>query len=368
MEDYYKVLGVPKGATEDEIKKAYRKLAHQYHPDKQGGDEAKFKRINEAYQVLSNDEKRAQYDRFGRTFDGAAGAGPQGQGFSGFGFDPNDFRNANFGGGFDPGDFGDIFETIFEQFGGAPRRRATYAHGSDVESRVELSLEEAFRGVRRSFRFNTFVACDKCGGVGFDAAKGFSKCAVCGGKGEVREDRRTFFGNFSQVKACDACFGKGEVPNAVCPACKGRGRVTGTREVNVDIAPGIEDGQVIKLAGSGEAGERGSGAGDFYVVVAVRKHPVFERRKEDLFMRKEVKVTAALLGEKLSEKDLGGEAFAFSVPAGFDFNEKLKVSGRGMPRFGSKSRGDLYITLSAKTPKKLSAKAKKLLEELDREL
>lgn len=371
MEDYYQLLGVQKSASEDEIKKAYRKLAHQYHPDKQGGDEAKFKKINEAYQVLSNKEKRAQYDRFGRTFDGAQGGyNPSGgQGFGGFGFDPNDFQGADFGGGFNPSDFGDIFETIFEQFGGARgRRRATYAHGSDIESHVELSLEEAFRGARRTFAFNTFVACGKCGGVGYDGVKGFSKCATCGGKGEVREDRRTFFGNFSQVKACDVCFGKGEVPNAVCPECRGKGRVTGTREVNVDIAPGIEDGQVIKLAGMGEAGERGSGAGDFYVVVGVKKHTVFERKKSDLFMKKEVKVTAALLGEKIEAKDIGGEPFFFTVPPGFDFNERLKVPGRGMPRFGSRVRGDLYITLSAKTPKKLSAKAKKLLEELDGEL
>jgi len=364
MEDYYKVLGVSKAASEDEIKKAYRKLAHQYHPDKQGGDEAKFKKINEAYQVLSNKEKRTQYDRFGRTSEG--GSGPQGQGFGGFGFDPSDFQNANFSGGFDSGDFGDIFETIFEQFGG--RRRATYAHGSDIESHIEFSLEEAFRGIHRSFTFNTFIACGKCGGVGYDAAKGFSKCTVCGGRGEVREDRRTFFGNFSQVKACETCFGKGEVPNAVCSLCKGRGRVAGTREANVDIAPGIEDGQVIKLAGMGEAGERGSGAGDFYVAVRVKRHPVFERKKEDLFMKKEIGVVPALLGEEIEAKDIGGESFTFAVPAGFDFNEKLKVPGRGMPRFGSRSRGDLYITLSARTPRKLSAKAKKLLEELGREL
>jgi len=367
MEDYYNVLGVQKGASEEEIKKAYRKLAHQHHPDKTGGDDGKFKKINEAYQTLSNKEKRAQYDRFGRTFDGAGGGDPHGQGFGGFGFDPSDFQNVHFGGGFDAGDFGDIFETIFEQFGGR-QRRATYTHGSDVEIQIELTLEEAFHGVARKISFRAFIECESCNSVGYDKKKGFSKCNVCGGKGEVRIERKTFFGNFSQVKACDDCFGKGEVPNEVCKTCKGKGRIAGTRNANVTIAPGIEDGQVIKVKGVGEAGEREGQTGDLYVAVRVKPHQVFERRKADLFMRKEIKVTDALLSKKIEAKDIGGEIFSFSVPVGSGFEERIKILGKGMPIFGSSSRGDLYIIPSVKTPKHVSGKAKKLLEELDGEL
>lgn len=367
MEDYYAILGVQRNASEEEIKKAYRKLAHQYHPDKSGGDEAKFKKINEAYQVLSNKEKRAQYDRFGRTFDGA-GASGRAHGFGGFGFDPNDFQNVHFDGGFDVGDFSDIFETIFEQFGGRRTRRATYTHGSDVEVLVELTLEEAFHGVKRELSFRTLVECEACGGVGYNEKKGFSKCTVCGGRGEVRVDRRTFFGNFSQVKVCEACLGKGEVPNEPCKTCRGKGRIMGTRNLDVEIAPGIEDGQVIKIKGAGEAGERGGQAGDLYITVRVKPHPIFERRRADLFMKKEIKVTDALLGRRIEARDIGGDTFSFSVPPNSGFEERIKVPGRGMPIFGSSSRGDLYIIPSVKTPRHVSGKAKKLIEELDSEL
>lgn len=365
--DYYKILGVERGASEDEIKKAYRRLAHQHHPDKAGGNEARFKEINEAYQVLSNKEKRTQYDRFGQVFEGGQpGAGGWGGGFPG---------GSQWQGGFPEGfegmgDMGDIFETIFEQFGGGGRRK-TYTRGADLEMAHEITLEDAFHGVAAALRVKTHIMCVKCKGKGAEESAGQTSCKMCEGKGEIREQQRTFFGNFSQIKSCPTCRGKGYIPNKACASCKGAGRVAGVREVNVRIAPGVEDGQVIKVQGMGEAGEEGGGSGDLYIVVRVKPHAVFERRKQDLYMVRDVRVTDALLGKKIELHDVGGEKFSVVVPAGFNLKDKLKIPGRGMPRLGgliSSGRGDLYITLNIGVPKSLSHKAKKLLEDLDNEL
>lgn len=362
--DYYEILGVSRTASEEEIKKAFRKLAHRHHPDKGGGDAEKFKELNEAYQTLSNKEKRAQYDRFGRVYEG----GPvPGGGFAGF--DPSSFgKEWNFNGG-NFQDFGDIFETIFSGFSGqGARGRETYRRGSDIETLETITLEEAFHGTKRILKFKTFVACATCVGAGHFPAEGFSECGACRGRGEVSVEQRTFFGNFAQVRQCSACFGKGKIPKKSCGECKGKGRKEGTREVAVDFAAGIEDGQIVKIQGAGEAGERGAGTGDLYVVVRVKSHSIFERRKADLFTRREIKITDALLGKEMSMRDIGGENFSFAVPAGFDFEEALKISGRGMPKFGSKGRGDLFIRLSFTTPRKVSAKARELLEKLEEEL
>ncbi|MFH0806778.1 MAG: molecular chaperone DnaJ [Candidatus Brennerbacteria bacterium] len=362
--DYYKILGVVKSASEEEVKKAYRKLAHEHHPDKSGGSEAKFKEVNEAYQVLGNKEKRAQYDRFGQVFEGGP-SGYSGQSpFGGFGgFNPQGFHvNME-----DFGDLGDIFEGMFEQFGGG-RRRETYKRGSDVEVVAELSLLEAFQGMTRTIRFATAVTCAKCKGIGYDKTKGTAQCETCKGKGEVREARRTFFGNFTQVRSCPTCKGRGETPNEECKLCGGTGRTTGTREVNIQIAAGVEDGQVIKVTGMGEAGEQGASAGDLYVIVRVKPHGTFERKRMDLFTSHEIKLTDLALGKSFTIEGVDGEHVKVEIPAGYDIHELLKVSGKGMPRFGSFGRGDLYLTLRVTTPKKLSTKAKKLLDELEGEL
>lgn len=362
--DYYKVLGISKNASEEEIKKAYRRLAHEHHPDKAGGNEAKFKEVNEAYQVLGNKEKRTQYDRFGQVFEGGPSAYSGQNPFGGFGgFQPGGFHvNME-----DLGDLGEIFEGMFEQFGGN-RRRETYKRGSDVEVIAELSMDEAFHGVTRTIRFTTAVACTKCKGIGYDKAKGMAQCDTCKGKGEVREARRTFFGNFTQVRSCPACKGRGETPNEECKLCGGSGRTTGTREANIQIAAGVEDGQIIKVSGMGEAGEQGASAGDLYVIVRVKAHVAFERKRADLFTSLEVKLTDLALGKTLEVVGVDGERIKVEVPAGYDIHAPLKVSGKGMPRFGAFGRGDLYLTLRVKTPKKLSAKAKKLLEELEGEM
>lgn len=376
--DYYKILGVGRTATEDEIKKAYRKLAHQHHPDKQGGNEAKFKEINEAYQVLSNKDKRVQYDRFGQVFEGGGmpggGAGPFPGGFSadfgGFGGQQG-FSGFNWNSGGQEGDLNDIFESIFEQFGGGSagrRRRQTYAQGSDVEIVQDIGLEDAFRGLKRTLNFKTYLVCDACQGLGHDKSKGFDTCGMCGGRGEINVERKTFFGQFAQVKICPDCSGSGQIPKSPCPKCKSKGRIFGAKEVAINIAPGVEDGQIIKIQGGGEAGERQGGVGDLYVIVRVKPHSVFTRKKEDLYMSKDIGLTEALLEKDIHITDIGGEKFSVKIPGGFSLQEKMKVPHRGMPKFGSSSRGDLYISFDLRIPKHVSGKAKKLLEDLEGEL
>ncbi len=368
VKDYYKILGVNRTASEEDIKRAFRKLAHEYHPDKATGNEAKFKEINEAYQVLSDKRKKAQYDKFGQVFEGGGSPGSAGWGDFGFG---SQGIHWDAGVGDEMFDFDDIFDSIFGQFGGG-RRRQTYTQGSDMETVYELTLEEAFRGLKKEIHIKTYVSCETCKGIGYDKTKGLSACLKCQGKGEIREQRRTFFGNFSQVKSCPDCYGLGQKPNKPCEKCDSKGRIFGLREVTVTIAPGVENGQVIKIKSAGEAGERGGASGDLYVLVKIKPHPIFERKATDLFAVKEISFTEALLDKKISFTDINGEKFYFAIPDGFNFKDKLKVTDRGMPRFGSASsalgRGDLYLTFNLKRPKNLSAKAKKMLEDLEKEL
>jgi molecular chaperone DnaJ len=370
--DYYKVLGVSRTATEEDIKKAYRKLAHQYHPDKQGGSESKFKEINEAYQILSHKDKKAQYDRFGQVFEGGVAGGGAGPFSGGFSADFGGFDFGGFGGnqgGFNV-DINDIFESIFDQFGGASGRRGrqTYAQGSDIEINQELTLEEAFRGVTRDVSFKTHLVCDECYGLGHDKNKGFDSCSMCGGRGEINVERKTFFGQFSQVKTCPDCSGSGQIPKNPCAKCKKKGRIAGVKEIKVNIAPGVEDGQIIKIQGGGEAGERNGGIGDLYVNVRIRPHPVFMRKKDDLYMVKDIGLPEALLEKEMPITDIGGEKFHIKIPVGFSLQEKMKVSHRGMTKLGFFSRGDLYITFNMKLPRHISSKAKKLIEDLEKEI
>lgn len=365
MKDYYKVLGVEKTATEDEIKKAYRKLAHKYHPDKSGGDEMKFKELNEAYQILSDKNKRSNYDRFGTAEPFGAGAGQNpfgGFDFSGFG------GGQGFGGAhdfsfYDAGDVGEIFENFFEEMGVKPRRR-TYERGSDLEVSQEITLEESFRGAARSVNVRTYLTCKECGGKGGDQSAGYKACEACAGKGEIREKRQTFFGSFSQIKSCGQCRGSGKIPNKICAACKGAGRVSGERNIQVDILPGIQDNQIIKIKGAGETGELGTPTGDLYVRVRVAPHPVFERKGDDLMVKKEIKLIDLMLGKKIDVPTVSGGKLDFEIPAGFNLKDDLRINGEGMPRFGSFGRGDLLVNFIIKAPKKVGAKGKKLLEEL----
>ncbi len=358
--DYYKILGVERSASEEEIKKAYRKLAHQHHPDKTGGEDARFKEINEAYQVLSDKVKRANYDQFGSAegFAGFPGGGGQGwpggwdfnQGFGGF--------NAQY----DMGDLGDIFESFFEGMGGRPKR-PTYRRGSDLEFSLEITLEEAFRGVNKEIGFKTWVVCKACAGKGGDMSAGTKACATCNGRGEIRENRRTFFGNFSQVRTCETCSGSGQVPNKICAECKGGGRLRGERKARVDILPGVQDNQIIKLSGVGETGEKGSAVGDLYLHIRIQPHPIFRRQGDDLVVKKEIGVVDLLLHHQIEVPTIEGGKIKVEVPAGFNLKDNLRVSGEGMPRFGSFGRGNLLVDFILKAPKKPSARMQKWIEE-----
>ncbi|MDP3956523.1 MAG: J domain-containing protein [bacterium] len=367
--DYYKILGLEKNASEEQIKKAFRKLAHEHHPDKVGGNESKFKEINEAYQVLGSKEKRSAYDQFGTADFGADGNPFSGFGgfSSGSGQGPGwDFGNINFNsaGGVD---VNDIFEAFFGGGGGRTKRRS-YEHGADLEIQETIALEEAFKGVSKKLRYEAVMKCEACGGNGYDVKAGTKTCEACNGRGEVNETRKTFFGNFSQVRTCSECFGTGKKPNQACKECKSSGRIRGMREINYDILPGIADGQIIKITGAGEAGERNTEPGDLYVHVKIKPHPVFERKENDLFMKRELHVVDALLEDAVMFNGIDGKKISVQIPVGFRLRENLKVPHEGMPHFRSYGRGDLYIALDIKMPKKPSAKAKKLLEELRGEL
>lgn len=362
MNDYYHILGINKGASEEEIKKAFRKLAHKYHPDKKDGDEKKFKEINEAYSILSDKKKREQYDKYGRVFEGA-GPGWRGEPFEGF---P--------GGGFDFGfefgegaDLSDIFEAFFEGMGVRQKRR-TYERGGDIEIIQEISLEEAFGGFEKEIKYKILVICDKCEGRGYDQKAGFEKCAVCGGRGEIRETRKSFFGSFTQVKQCKECMGTGQISKASCAQCRGIGRVSGEKQVKVRILAGIHDGQLITIKGAGEAGQRGTEAGDLYVRVKIKPHHAFRREGNDLFIKKEVKLVDVLLGKKIEIPTISGHKLHIEIPADFDIRQNLVISNEGMPVFGSYGRGNLIVELKIKTPKKISAKAKKALEDAEKEM
>ncbi|MFH1188816.1 MAG: J domain-containing protein [bacterium] len=351
MKDYYTILEVKKDSSPEEIKKAYRRLAHKYHPDKAGGDEAKFKEINEAYQVLSNVEKRHQYDQFGQTFSG--GQTPPG----GFGGANAGGWNVHTGGFEDISDLGDIFDAVFGS--GARQKRRTYHRGADLELPVSITLKEAQKGKKVDFSFETYVLCTSCKGIGYDESAGTAQCERCDGKGEIRETQSTFFGNFAKVVPCKKCGGNGKIPNKVCSTCKGSGRIRGKRDVQVEIRPGIEDGQIIKMVGMGEIGEKQAGAGDLYVRVSVKSHSLFTRRGNDLLIKLSVSLIDILLQKKIEVPLLNGEHKTIEIPAGYNINESLRIKGEGMTVYN-----DLVVIFEARTPKKLDKHARALLEDL----
>lgn len=363
--DYYKILGVEKNATEDDIKKAYRRLAHQHHPDKKGGNAEQFKVLNEAYQILSNKEKRRQYDQFGRVFDSSAGSPPQGgnpfgAGFGGFGveFDPSMFDNM--------GDAGEIFDLFFEGLG-MRRKRRTYERGADLEIALNISLEEAFHGAAKTLPITHFTACAACRGQGHDPGAGTTPCTACNGQGEVRETRRGFFGNAVNIKPCAACVGVGNIPNKMCAVCAGSGRVKTKETISINVMPGIENNQIIKAGKAGDRGPRGAEAGDLYVHIRIAAHPLFERRGNDLIIKKEVSLLDLLINKKIEVLGIGNERYSFDLASDVAASEAVRIPNGGMPRLGSRARGDLFIQLIIKRPKKLSTRAKQLLEDLKKE-
>ena len=358
--DYYKILGVDKKTSKDEIKKAFRVLAHKYHPDKKGGDEAKFKEVNEAYSVLSDDRKRAEYDSYGRTFgSGGPGAGQGGAGSGGFeGFDFSQFRNAAGSQGFD---FGDIFSDFFA---GATGRGGQARRGRDISIDIELNFEDAVFGVERKILLNKTSTCETCSGNGGAPGTEFATCKTCNGKGKVREMRGTIFGSFSMEQICETCLGKGKVPKELCKECRGSGIIKKQHEIGVKIPAGIDDGEMIRLSGMGEAVSAGT-AGDLYIKVHVRKHPLFRREGQNLVMDLLVKLSEALLGGERVIKTLDGDV-TIRIPEHVSFAEILRIKGRGVPSERGR-RGDILIRINIELPKKLSKESRRLIEELKRE-
>lgn len=364
--DYYKMLGVDKGASKEEIKQAFRKLAHQHHPDK-GGDEKKFKEINEAYSVLSNDEKRRQYDQFGSSFDQA--------GFNGAGMSWEDiFRNYQSQGQnaeFDLGDIfgGSSFSDIFSQFfggNGGGGRRARREKGKDVVVDMEITLEDAFAGVEKEISLKKYDICRRCKGTGGEPGSGKKKCPECEGAGQIQQVKRTVFGTFSQIITCPKCFGEGELNEKECKECKGAGRVNEIEEIKIDLPAGVDNEQTIKISGRGEAAKRGGVSGDLYVRVHLRPHKIFTRKRDDIYYDAEIKFSQAALGDKIEIPTLEGD-LKLKIPAGTEGGKVFRLSAKGMPRLNSYGRGDQYVRIHIKVPQKLSRKEEDLIEKLKEE-
>jgi molecular chaperone DnaJ len=357
--DYYEILGVAKGATKDEIKKAFYKLAHKYHPDKKEGDEKKFKEVNEAYQVLSDEQKRAKYDQFGSGFENMGNAGGYGAGgFGGFeGFDFSGFQN---GQDFDFGNLNDIFSDFF----GGGGRRAEARRGRDISTEMQISFSEAVFGVTRKILITKTSTCLTCKGSGAKAGTKMETCSKCNGQGKIREAKRTILGTISSTKICEACLGAGQVPKEKCVTCSGKGVERREEEIEVAIPAGIRNGEMIRMSGMGEAVLKGA-TGDLYIKINVAPHPLFKRDGHDLVMSLNLKLSDALLGTEYPITTLDGE-IKVKIPEGVSVNEILRVKGKGVP-FAKGKRGDLLIKLNIKLPTKLSRKSRELVEELKKE-
>ncbi|KKS04187.1 MAG: Chaperone protein DnaJ [Candidatus Nomurabacteria bacterium GW2011_GWC2_41_8] len=362
--DYYETLGVNKSASKDEIKKAFYKLAHKYHPDKKGGNEAKFKQVNEAYQVLSDDAKRTKYDQFGSAYAEGFG-GSQSGGFKG-GFEGFDFSGrggqAYGGADFDFGNLNDIFSDFFG--GGMGEERSQARRGRDISTEIQISFSDSIFGMNRKILITKTSNCLTCNGFGAKAGSKMETCKHCNGQGKIRESKRTIFGTIANTKICEACLGTGEVPKEICDRCKGRGVLRREEEVSIIIPPGIRDGEMVRMTSYGEAISRGT-AGDLYIKINVTPHPVFKREGNDLAMNLNLKLSDALLGTKYPIQTLDGD-IEVTIPEGVAMNEILRVRGKGVPVSKNK-RGDLLIKLNIKLPGRLSRKSQELIEELKKE-
>lgn len=363
--DYYNILGVDKGASKDEIKKAFYKLAHKYHPDKKGGNESKFKEVNEAYQTLSDDDKRSKYDQFGSQYanmGGGYGGAQQGGfgGFEGFDFSGGGFQSA--GADFDFGNLNDIFSDFFG--GGMGGGRTQARRGRDISTEVTISFSDSVFGINRKILITKTSACLTCKGSGAKPGSKMETCRTCNGQGKIREQKRTIFGNIANTKVCETCLGSGEVPKEVCDTCKGKGVLRREEEISIAIPAGIRDGEMVRMTGMGEAVSRGT-AGDLYIKINVTPHSVFKREGNDLVMNLNLKLSDALLGTKYPIQTLDGE-IEVTIPEGVSINEILRVRGKGV-LIGKNKRGDLLIKLNIKLPSKLSRASRELIEELKKE-
>src|SRR5947209_11534546 len=342
--DFYETLGVSRGASDAELKSAFRKAAMQCHPDRNPGDKAselRFKEVNEAYQTLSDAQKRAAYDRFGHAaFDGGGGAGfGMGEGFA--------------------SSMADIFDDLFGDVMGRRGRSSGRERGSDLRYNMEITLEEAFSGKAASLKVPTSVTCEACSGIGAKPGSKPKTCSTCGGQGRVRAQQ----GFFAIERTCPTCQGRGQTIDNPCEKCAGSGRVTRERTLSVNVPAGVEDGTRIRLSGEGEAGMRGGPPGDLYIFLSVKPHPVFQRDGADLYCRVPISMVQAALGGEFTIKALDGTEAQVSIPEGAQSGRQLRLRGKGMPVLRSRDMGDLFVQLNVETPQSLTRRQRELLEE-----
>ncbi len=349
--DYYEVLEIGREATDTDIKKAYRKLAKQYHPDVNPEDksaEAKFKEVNEAYEVLSDPQKKARYDQYGHA-----------------GVDPNSFGGAGAGfGDFDFGGIGDIFESFFGGggFGRSSRGRSGPQRGADIKYSMQLTFEEAAFGVQKEISISRHENCSNCSGTGAKPGTSPETCKHCNGTGQVQYKQSTPFGQFVNVKTCDVCRGEGKIITNPCPDCNGKGKVKKTVKRTIDIPAGIDDGQTISMRGEGEPGSKGGPAGDVYITVAVKPHAIFKRQGNDVVCEMPITFVQAALGAELEVPTLDGKV-KYSIPEGTQTGSIFRLKSKGIPYLRGNGRGDQYVKVEIDVPKKLNDKQKELLKQ-----
>lgn len=356
-QDYYEILGLQKGASDDEIKKAFRKRAKQYHPDLHPGDkqaEKKFKEVNEAYEVLSDKDKKARYDQFGHAgvdpnFNGGTGAYGGGSPF-GVDVDLGDIFNSFFGGG----------------FGGASRRANPNApmRGADVESVVNISFEESSTGVKKEVSYKNIVTCDTCGGTGCASGTSPKTCHDCNGTGQVRINQRTPFGVVQTTRTCERCKGTGKIIEEPCKKCGGKGRVKKTKKIEINIPAGIDDGQMLNVSGAGNSGANGGPAGDLHVYINVRPHPIFERRGDDIWCDVPVTFSQAALGSEVIVPTLDGKV-SYLLREGTQPGDVFKLKGKGFTKLSGRGKGDQFVKVSIEVPRHLSNSQKDILKKFD---
>lgn len=358
--DYYEVLGISKGASDDEIKKAYRKLAKKYHPDLNPNNkeaETKFKEVNEAYEVLSDKEKRVRYDQFGHAgVDPSYGAGPGGGSPFGPDIDLGDIFSSFFGG------------SGFGGFGGSSRRNSSpnvARRGSDTETVVNISFEESAKGCKKNVTYNNIETCEDCSGTGAQKGTSPKQCPTCSGTGQVRINQRTPFGVMQTVRTCDKCHGTGKVIEKPCLTCSGNGRVRKKRTIEITIPEGIDNEQILNIRGKGNAGTRGGSAGDLRVYVNVRPHPIFERKGDDVWCELPITFTQAALGCEVVVPTLYGKV-SYNIHEGTQYGDVFKLKGKGIPHLHARGIGDQYIKISIEIPRNLSNNQKEILKEFDK--
>lgn len=354
MKNYYEILGIEKNASKDEVKKAFRKLAAKYHPDKKTGDEAKFKEISEAYATLSDEKKRAEYDTYGRSYAGGGAGAQQGGQWGGF--------QGGFGGAGVEFDINDIFQNFGDMFGGGGggQRRA---RGNDISVDIELSFKESIFGTKRTLKLTKNNACNTCSGTGAKPKSEMVTCTTCNGNGRVRETRQSILGQFATVRECSDCNGTGKMAKEKCADCGGGGVRRSEDIIDINVPPGIEPGEMIRMTGRGE-GVKGGTSGDLYIKVHVQRHQSIHRSDSTLETTLKVKLTDALLGATYGVETLDG-TIQIKIPEGVKHGEILRIKGKGVP-VGS-SRGDFHVKISIEIPEKLSRNARRLVEELKKE-